>query len=212
MTKLSYLVTRTGSNGQEDLELLFGFLVDTGADISVLPVSRLPHSSFPAGPNLQAVNHSAIATFGSASQTINLALQRTLRWVFLIADVKHPILGVDFLHYFNLLVDMTKGCLVDSVTHLQVNCVLTRDASPSPSLPCPAVENPFTALLQELSALTAPVPRDTPVKHSVVHCIDTTGPPVHTNLRRLSPERLHVAKQEFDHTIELGIIRPSHVR
>ena len=49
------------------------------------------------------VNHSANATFESASQTINLGLRRTFRWFFLIADVKHPILGVDFLHHFNLL-------------------------------------------------------------------------------------------------------------
>ena len=48
------------------------FLVDTGAEVSVLPVSRLPCCSFPAGPTLQAVNHSAIATFGYASQTITL--------------------------------------------------------------------------------------------------------------------------------------------
>ena len=185
------------------------FLVDKGAEVSVLPVFRLPHSSFPAGPTLQAVNHSVIATSGSASQTINLGLRHTFRWVFLIADVKHPILGMDFLHHFNLLVDMTKGRLVDAVTHLQVNGVVTREASPSPSLPCPAVENPFTALLQEFSALTIPIPRDTPVKHSVVHCIDTTGTPVHAHPRCLSPKRLHVAKQEFDHMIELGIVRPS---
>ena len=101
---------------------------------------------------------------------------------------------------------MTKVRLVDVVTHLQVNGVLTREGSPSPSLPHPAVENPFTALFQEFSALTAPVPRDTPVKHSVMHCIDTTGSPVYVHPHRLSPERLHVAKQEFDHMIELGIV------
>ena len=185
------------------------FLVDTGAEVSVLPVSRLPHSSFPAGPTLQAVNHSTIATFGSDSRTINLGLRHTFRWIFLIADVKHPILSEDFLHHFNLLVDMTKGHLVDTVTHLQVNGVLTREASPSPSLLRPVVENPFTALFQEFSALTAPVPRDTPVKHSVVHCIDTTGSPVPAHPRRLSPEHLHVAKQEFDHMIEVGIVCPS---
>ena len=51
------------------------FLVDTGAEVSVLPVSRVSHSTSPAGPTLQAVNHSTIATFGSTSQTINLGLR-----------------------------------------------------------------------------------------------------------------------------------------
>ena len=185
------------------------FLVDTGAEVSVLPVSRLSHSSPPAGPTLQAVNHSTIATFGSTSRTINLGLRRTFRWVFLIADVKHPILGADFLHNFNLLVDIPKGRLIDSITHLQVNGVLTAEVSPSPSLPRPVADDQFTALLQEFPALTSPVPKDTLVKHSVMHHIVTTGPPVHARPRRLPPERLHVAKGEFDHMMELGIVRPS---
>ena len=33
------------------------FLVDTGAEVSVLPVSWVSHSTSPAGPTLQAVNH-----------------------------------------------------------------------------------------------------------------------------------------------------------
>ena len=187
------------------------FLVDTGAEVSVLPVSRLSHSSPPAGPTLQAVNHSTIATFGSTSRTINLGLRRTFRWVFLIADVKHPILGADFLHNFNLLVDIPKGRLIDSITHLQVNGVLTAEVSPSPSLPRPVADDQFTALLQEFPALTSPVPKDTLVKHSVMHHIVTTGPPVHARPRRLPPERLHVAKGEFDHMMELGIVRPSRI-
>ena len=185
------------------------FLVDTGAEVSVLPVSWVSHSTSPAGPTLQAVNHSTIATFGSTSRTINLGLRRTFRWVFLVADVKHPILGVDFLHYFNLLVDVSKGRLIDSITHLQVNGMLTAEVSPSPSLPRPVGDEQFTALLQEFPSLISPVPKDTPVKHSVLHHIATTGPPVHARPRRLPPERLRIAKQEFDHMVELGIVRPS---
>ena len=131
------------------------FLVDTGAEVSVLPVSWVSCSTSPAGPTLQAVNHSTIATFGSISRTINLGLRRSFRWVFLVADVKLPILGVDFLHYFNLLVDVSKGCLIDSITHIQVNGVLTVEVSPSPSLPRPVGDEQFTALLQEFPSLTS---------------------------------------------------------
>ncbi len=48
-----------------------------------------------------------------------------------------------------------------------------------------------------------------PIKHSVTHHITTTGSPVFSRTRRLAPERLRVARQEFDHMLELGIIRPS---
>ena len=37
----------------------------------------------------------------------------------------------------------------------------------------------------------------------------TKGPPVHAYPRRLAPERLETAKQEFDQMLQLGIIRPS---
>ena len=47
------------------------------------------------------------------------------------------------------------------------------------------------------------------MKHSVTHHIATTGPPVSSRPRRLSPERLKFAHQEFDHMLQLGIIQPS---
>ena len=51
--------------------------------------------------------------------------------------------------------------------------------------------------------------RDSPVKHEVRHHIQTTGPPVAAHTRRLAPERLKAARQEFEHMLELGIVRPS---
>ena len=48
-----------------------------------------------------------------------------------------------------------------------------------------------------------------PVKHSVTHHISTSGHPVHSRAGRLSPDKLRVARQEFDHMLQLGIIRPS---
>ncbi len=50
---------------------------------------------------------------------------------------------------------------------------------------------------------------DTPILHDVQHHIETTGPPVSTRPRRLAPERFKIAKQEFEHMMQLGIIQPS---
>ena len=54
------------------------FLVDTGAEVSVLPVSRLSRPPPPTGHSLQAVNNSSIATFGAESHTLNLELMVSL--------------------------------------------------------------------------------------------------------------------------------------
>ena len=43
----------------------------------------------------------------------------------------------------------------------------------------------------------------------MTHHIVTTGPPVAARPRRLAPDRLKVAKDEFQHMLELGIIRSS---
>ncbi len=38
--------------------------------------------------------------------------------------------------------------------------------------------------------------------------IRTRGPSVFSRPRRLAPDRLAIAKREFDHMLQLGIIRP----
>ena len=65
------------------------------------------------------------------------------------------------------------------------------------------------AILQEFPSLTSPRLKDAPTKHMVQHHIPTTRPPVYAHPCHLSPERLRVAHQEFDHMLELSIIQPS---
>ena len=43
----------------------------------------------------------------------------------------------------------------------------------------------------------------------MTHHISTEGPPVRCSPCRLSPDRMPIARQEFDHMLQLGIIRPS---
>lgn len=69
----------------------------------------------------------------------------------------------------------------------------------------PTFHNEFDALLHQFPEVTQPSTSDTPTFHHIF----TTGPPVATHPRRLSPEKLQIAKAEFDHTLQLGIIRPS---
>jgi len=48
-----------------------------------------------------------------------------------------------------------------------------------------------------------------PVKHTVMHYIETTCPPVHARPRRLAPDSFKPAKAEFEHMMRLGIVEPS---
>ena len=185
------------------------FLVDTGAEVSVIPPSRTDRKHIQTNLHLQAANNTPIMTFGSRSLTLDLGLRRNFRWVFTIADVRHPILGADFLRSYNLLVDMRRRRLTDSLTQLQVHGIRSTTCSPSPSLLPRQPTNEYEAILSDFSTVTHPSSMEQPVKHSVTHHITTTGPPVSSHPRRLSPERLKVAREEFDHMLQLGIIQPS---
>ena len=68
----------------------------------------------------------------------------------------------------------------------------------------------YDTLLREYPGISHPVYSHTEVRHNISHHIRTTGPPVGARPRRLAPDRLHIAKAEFEHMMELGIVRPSH--
>ena len=206
----------TSVPGQSHLRLFFvlersshrRFLVDTGAAVSVLPVkSDRQHSQ--SGVHLLAANGTAILTFGTRSLTLNLGLRQPFRWVFTVADVHHPILGADFLGHHSLLIDIKHKNLIDSTTDLKTNIVCTHQNAHRLTTVNPLFSsNPFHSLLLDFPEVTRSF-IDTPIKHDVVHHIVTSGQPVSSRTHRLPPERLTVAKSEFDHMLELGIICPS---
>ena len=67
----------------------------------------------------------------------------------------------------------------------------------------------FHTLLSEFPELLQPQCGKQPAKHDITHHIVTTGPPITARTRRLSPERLKIARQEFEHMLQQSIIRPS---
>ena len=70
--------------------------------------------------------------------------------------------------------------------------------------------DPFCELLRtEYNDVTVPIYKAQALKHDVVHYIDTRGPPISAKPRRLSPEKLKIARDEFQHMLDLDIIRPS---
>jgi hypothetical protein len=84
--------------------------------VSLIPPSATECKHAQDGFSLQAANNSSITTFGKCSLTLDLRLQRLFSWVFIIADVRNPIIGTDFLNHFHLLVDIHHQKLIDNVT------------------------------------------------------------------------------------------------
>ena len=151
------------------------FLVDTWAKVSVVPPSHAEQKHRQEGFSLQAINNmAAIPTFGNHSLTQDLGLRRTFRWVFIIAEVKNPILGADFLHCYNLLVDIRRNKLSNSLTHLEVQGITSQTSSPCPALLPRLPKTKYEAILSEFPSGTQPCHSDQPVKHDITHHITST--------------------------------------
>ncbi|XP_075535236.1 uncharacterized protein LOC142570790 [Dermacentor variabilis] len=184
------------------------FLVDTGPEVSVVPASPADRKRPCAAP-LQAVNNTTIPTYGQRSLSLDLGLKRTFRWIFVVADVKFAILEADSLRNFGLLVDVRNRRLQDPLSQAEVRGKPSRHPPLSPTLVAPPGATRFTGILGDFPELTRPPQASAAVKHNVCHHIVTTGPRVYARPRRLSPQKLQASRQEFDHMLELGIIRPS---
>ncbi len=88
------------------------FLVDTGAAFSVFPHSS---ASPPRGPALAGAAGQSVPCWGE--QQFHLLFNgKAFSWPFLLAAVQFPIIGVDFLRHYGLLVDPVGNQLVDRLT------------------------------------------------------------------------------------------------
>ncbi|KPU72637.1 uncharacterized protein Dana_GF26334 [Drosophila ananassae] len=113
------------------------FLIDTGADISVMPPCRIEKTML-TPKLLFAANGSKIQTYGEKRITVSLGLGRNFVWTFVLADVNCAIIGADFLQHFDLLVDMKRRKLIDRATlhestchapQRKINAILSYDTS-----------------------------------------------------------------------------------
>nr|VZI26877.1 unnamed protein product [Spirometra erinaceieuropaei] len=185
------------------------FLVDTGAQISVVPPTPVDRRCPSPGLHLQAANCSPISTFGNRSLSLHIGFRRSFSWIFVIADVPHALLGSDFLAEFDLLVDCRRSCLLDRTTGLSVGGLTPFNDSCNLSVLDTGIACPYRDLLLQHPNIIKPQFRSGEIQHDVIHHIRTSGPPVFARPRRLAPSRLQAAKAEFEHMLQLGIIRPS---
>ena len=164
----------------------------------------MPH---PRDWSLFAANGSPITTHGYHRMSIDLGLGTQFVWNFIIADVKIPIIGADFLAEYHLVPYMSNNTLVNMRNNRSIECRRTQVSSLGISTIIK--DCPVNDILQKYTQVTRPSVVNE-IKHNVLHYIETTGKPVHAKSRRLAPDRLKAAKAEFKWMLTQGIIRPSN--
>nr|VZI25050.1 unnamed protein product [Spirometra erinaceieuropaei] len=95
----------------------------------------------------------------------------------------------------------------DTTTQLFTMGIFNSERSIGIHLTIPST--PSADILKDYPSITKPCHFTENVQHGVKHHIVTAGQPVHARPHRLHPEKLHIAKNEFEHMMNLGIIRPS---
>lgn len=185
----------------------FKFLIDSGADVSVLPSNSSSSKYHIDYIPLFATNGSRIRTFGSKLLQLDLKLQKKILWTFILADVDTPILGNDFLEHYGLLIDIKNKLLIDPETGIQSKGMVKHCISNS--IKTFNVNDPFQQILSEFPSITRNFNVKFIQKSNIKHQIITNCPPISCKVRRLDPVKLQQAKQEFEQLLQLGVVQRS---
>ena len=152
------------------------FLVDIGAQVSVIPATWLDKHNGPSQQPLQAANGTNIKTYGSCNMPLDINNHRYQAHL-IIADFKHSILGADFLQTHNLLVNLRRGCLNEADFYATFPCSV-RTIKREQLAMIETTSNSFRRILNNFPEILQPTFSTEEVKHGIRHHILTTGPPV----------------------------------
>jgi hypothetical protein len=105
----------------------------------------------------------------------------------MVADITHPLISVNFLSHFSLLVDCEHNCLLDKVMS---SVPVQATSSLIPSIKTISGGTLVDCLLTEFLGFTHLA--------GVHHIQMIPGPPVICQPQRLAPDQLAIAKSEFN--------------
>ena len=187
------------------------WLVDGGALVSIVPPTPSQKVQGPRGAALTAANGSPITCYGTVEEEVVIE-GRSYLFEFVVADVQQRILGADFLAAFALAPNHRDGNILSLETLEEVA------NSASPSTPntssinrvasAAATPSKYDELLQSYPEIITPSFTLKEVRHGVEHHIPTgDNRPVQSRARRLSPEKLAVAKAEIEKLVQLGVCK-----
>ena len=150
------------------------FLVDTGASFSIYPFSS---KAVPTGPTLFGPAGKLIPCWGERSISLQFN-NKKFTWSFLLAAVSFPIIGVDFLRHFKLLIDPAANRLVDTAT-CQAFTTVSSLATPAATAVAAAATPPSTPVISHSHRSSATVtghqPQSPVISHSHRSAAAVTG-------------------------------------
>ena len=190
-------------------------MIDTGAGVSVIPVSRKERGTPDKDTFLRTAKGDPITTYGVRHEVVDLGFRRPLPWVFILADVTRPILGLDFLREHKIVVIPSTDELYDEVTALKVKATAVAELVAPCSTILIGAENEKRyrdqlKAMPEYRALTARLVVDQEPKHGI-QCYINTGDtkPISCRPRRMNPMALEPVKRKFQQMLNDGTVRPS---
>ncbi len=135
------------------------FLVDTSASYSIFPHSS---AATPSGPKLRGAAGQLIPCWGE--KTMNLSFQgKHFTWTFLLAAESFPIIDVDFLRHFRLMVDPAANALVDKcsaesfATVSALTAAASADSGPPPAARFTGPQSPVLSHRSSVTGHQSPV-------------------------------------------------------
>ncbi|KAG7187929.1 hypothetical protein KM043_013893 [Ampulex compressa] len=160
------------------------FLIDSSSVVTMIPKELVKTRLDKQPLTLYAANTTEINTFGEKVLTLDLGLHRQIRWSFIIADIKSPIIGADFIAHHGILLDLQNRSLIDSVTRITPSGIIRKTYIHSISTINP--NTGYTELFEQFSEVTKLSMGIGKAKDpTVAHHIETEGTPVAHRPRRL---------------------------
>ena len=184
------------------------FLIDTGAEVSVFPIKNFSGVKQKSKLVLTAANGTPIDTYGFKEFELDLGRGNLYKYPFILANIDTPIIGVNFLEKFGILVDIKNKQIIDSNNKIISSIQL--GFSKIYSLKIFNINSKWHKLLIDFPSVTSEPNYEIPVKHNTTHKLNTKGSLPFSKPRRLDPEKFSIAKAEFDNLVKMGICRPSN--
>lgn len=154
------------------------------------------------------MNGSALDTYGERTLTLNIGMQRDFTWIFMVANVKIPILSVEFLAHYALATHMNPRTLSNTTMNLCVLGTPTCQSSTGISVTT-CHGHVYLDLLKQFRDITLPLQATASGDHQSQQNVRTRGLSAHSHPRQLAQHKLAYAKEQFDKMLSDSIIRPS---
>lgn len=92
------------------------FVIDTGCTYSVIPPELIDMKIRKPTRWVKTSKGRDINKYGEKDFILDLGFETALQWNFIIADITEPVIGADFLTYYDIQVDLKRKKLVKNPT------------------------------------------------------------------------------------------------